>query len=103
MRRTVRGTILALACTAALVAVMLPLRGSLSIATTALIAVSLRLNMLISVMRRPRLRSSRPATGPSLSLYTTPKMSTSGSPAGYRKDPVFKALETPQRCGCATG
>jgi len=39
MRRTVRGTILALACTAALVAVMLPLRGSLSIATTALILV----------------------------------------------------------------
>ncbi|HXT93760.1 MAG TPA: ATP-binding protein [Trebonia sp.] len=39
MRRTVRGGILALACTAALVAVMLPLRGSLSIATTALILV----------------------------------------------------------------
>ena len=39
MRRTVRGTIVALACTAALVGVMLPLRGSLSIATTALILV----------------------------------------------------------------
>src|SRR6185437_5035244 len=39
MKRTFRGTILALACTAALVGVMLPLRGSLSIATTALILV----------------------------------------------------------------
>ena len=39
MKRTLRGTILALACTAALVGVMLPLRGSLSIATTALILV----------------------------------------------------------------
>jgi two-component system sensor histidine kinase KdpD len=39
MRRTFRGTILALGCTAALVGAMLPLRGSLSIATTALILV----------------------------------------------------------------
>jgi two-component system, OmpR family, sensor histidine kinase KdpD len=39
MRRKLRGTILALACTAVLVAAMLPLRGSLSIATTALILV----------------------------------------------------------------
>jgi two-component system, OmpR family, sensor histidine kinase KdpD len=39
MRRKLRGTILALACTAALVGAMLPLRGSLSIATTALILV----------------------------------------------------------------
>src|ERR1700743_1683226 len=39
MRRTFRGTILALGCTAVLVAAMLPLRGSLSIATTALILV----------------------------------------------------------------
>lgn len=39
MKRTLNGTILALACTAGLVAVMLPLRGSLSIATTALILV----------------------------------------------------------------
>jgi K+-sensing histidine kinase KdpD len=39
MKRTFRGTILALACTAVLVAAMLPLRGSLSIATTALILV----------------------------------------------------------------
>jgi two-component system sensor histidine kinase KdpD len=39
MKRTFRGTILALACTAALVGAMLPLRGSLSIATTALILV----------------------------------------------------------------
>ncbi|HEY6492900.1 MAG TPA: ATP-binding protein [Trebonia sp.] len=39
MRRTLHGTILALACTAVLVGVMLPLRGSLSIATTALILV----------------------------------------------------------------
>lgn len=39
MRRNLRGTILALACTAALVGAMLPLRGSLSIATTALILV----------------------------------------------------------------
>ena len=39
MSRTLRGTILALACTAALVGAMLPLRGSLSIATTALILV----------------------------------------------------------------
>src|SRR6202012_3477392 len=39
MRRTFRGTIVALACTAVLVGVMLPLRGSLSIATTALILV----------------------------------------------------------------
>ena len=39
MRRKLRGTILALACTAVLVGAMLPLRGSLSIATTALILV----------------------------------------------------------------
>jgi two-component system sensor histidine kinase KdpD len=39
MRRTFRGTILALGCTAVLVGVMLPLRGSVSIATTALILV----------------------------------------------------------------
>jgi two-component system, OmpR family, sensor histidine kinase KdpD len=39
MRRNLRGTILALACTAALVGAMLPLRGSLSTATTALILV----------------------------------------------------------------
>jgi two-component system sensor histidine kinase KdpD len=39
MRRTFRGTVVALACTAALVGAMLPLRGSLSIATTALILV----------------------------------------------------------------
>ena len=39
MSRTLRGTLLALACTAALVGAMLPLRGSLSIATTALILV----------------------------------------------------------------
>jgi two-component system, OmpR family, sensor histidine kinase KdpD len=39
MSRTLRGTILALGCTATLVGVMLPLRGSVSIATTALILV----------------------------------------------------------------
>jgi two-component system sensor histidine kinase KdpD len=39
MKRTLRGTILALACTAVLVGAMLPLRGSLSIATTALVLV----------------------------------------------------------------
>src|SRR3984885_13172294 len=39
MRRNLRGTLVALACPAALVGVMLPLRGSLSIATTALVLV----------------------------------------------------------------